>query len=608
MRRPAGRLMETHQRTAPPDARQDDALQARVLVERVTMLFDRNRMPAATVVPFALLITWYLWDVTPHSHLLAWLALKAVASALMIGVDLAYRRRGAARPAGAWLRLYLGLLAIDGASWSLMGTWLVPMDRPDLVAVMFAVVAGVGAVGGVALNTFVQATAVFSGSLLLPVIGWHLLHPTQLGLFAAAGATAYLGLLVHNGHLAARSTLELVRLRFEYGTVAEQRARALESAERSSAVKSQFLATMSHEMRTPLHGILGTVALMHERSRLPADREQLELVERSGQHLLGMINDILDFSRIEAGGTVLEDQPFDLTATVEDVVRLWRADAQAKGLDLGADICAPQPWVRGDATRLRQILHNLVGNAVKFTDRGEVAIRVFVDGGRLRIAVRDTGIGIAPEDLSRVFEPFHQADNSYARRHAGTGLGLAISRELARAMDGDVTAESAPGGGTVFTLDLPWSPTDAPAASDGVAGRPESVRSLKGRVLLAEDNPVNVRVALAMLKKLGLEVVVAEDGEQAVASYQAQKPDAVLMDCHMPVVDGFAATSRIRELEAQGGGARVPILAVTANAFPEDRERCLAAGMDDYLSKPFTADDLTRMLERHLTPSETRVA
>ncbi len=592
---------------ASADAGRDEGVQQRVFVERLTMLFDRNRMPAATIVPFALLIVWYLWDVTPHDRLLGWLALKAAASGLLIGIDFAYRRHGARWPADTWFRLYLCLLAIDGLSWSLVGSWLIPMERPDLVAMMFAVVAGVGAVGGVALAAFVQSTAVFAGTLLLPVIGWHLFHLTQLGVFAAAGASAYLALLVHNGHLAARSTMELVRLRFEFGTVAEQRARALESAERSSAVKSQFLATMSHEMRTPLHGILGTIALMRGRSQPPEDQEGLELVERSGQHLLGMINDILDFSRIEAGRTTLEDRPHDVRVAMEDVVRLWRAGAQAKGLTVRTEIDIPVSWVRGDATRLRQVLHNLVGNAVKFTEQGEVTLRANVIGDRLRILVRDTGAGISPEDLVRVFEPFQQADNSYARRHAGTGLGLTLSRELARAMGGDVTAESTPGIGSVFTLDLPWVPAE-PVAPEGTNGQPESARNLKGRVLLAEDNPVNVRVAMAILKKLGLEVAVAADGEQAVASYRAQRPDAVLMDCHMPGVDGFEATSRIRELESQQGVARVPILAVTANAFREDRERCLAAGMDDYLAKPFSAEDLARMLERHLPPAEARAA
>lgn len=586
----------------------DDAgVRNRVLVERVTMLFDRNRMPAFTIVPFALLIVWYLWDVTPRTHLIGWLALKTMASALLIGGDLAYRRRGAHGSADVWLRMYLGLLAIDGLSWSLMGSWLVPMDRPDLVAVMFAVVAGVGAVGGVALATFVQSTAVFAGGLLLPVIGWHLLHPTQLGVFAAAGATAYLALLVHNGHLAARSTLELVRLRFELGTLAEQRAAALASAERSSAVKSQFLATMSHEMRTPLHGILGTIALLRGRSRPPEDQEGLETVERSGQHLLRMIDDILDFSRVEAGRTTLDNRPYDLRLALEDVTRLWQAGARAKGLTLRTDIAIPRSWARGDAARMRQVLHNLVGNAVKFTDRGEVTLRALVNGDRLMIEVADTGVGIAPEDLARVFEPFQQADNSYARRHAGTGLGLTLSRELARAMGGDVTGESTPGAGTLFTLDLPWVPAE-PAMQENTAPLAQPVTGLKGRVLLAEDNPVNVRVALGMLKKLGLEVAVAADGEQAVASYCAQRPDAVLMDCHMPGVDGFEATSRIREFESVQGGSRVPILAVTANALPEDRARCLAAGMDDYLAKPFSAEDLARMLERHLPPTDVRAA
>jgi CheY-like chemotaxis protein len=256
--------------------------------------------------------------------------------------------------------------------------------------------------------------------------------------------------------------------------------------------------------------------------------------------------------------------------------------------------------VTGDPARVRQVLINLIGNAVKFTERGAVDVTAVVTGDRLRFAVRDTGIGISPEDAGRIFDPFQQADSSFSRRFAGTGLGLTISRELARAMGGDLRCDSTPGQGSTFTFEIPWQPCDAPAAE--VAGAEASAPvALAGRVLLADDNPVNVLVAKGMLQRLGLETTVVTDGAQAVASYLAEVPAIVLMDCHMPEMDGFEATRRIREAEAERGWPRVPIVAVTANAFRDDRDRSLAAGMDDHLAKPFRLEDLRERIAPFLT-------
>jgi CheY-like chemotaxis protein len=228
---------------------------------------------------------------------------------------------------------------------------------------------------------------------------------------------------------------------------------------------------------------------------------------------------------------------------------------------------------------------------VKFTEHGGVDVTATVTGDRLRIAVRDTGIGISADDATRIFDPFQQADGSFSRRFAGTGLGLTISRELARAMGGDLSCDSTPGEGSVFTFEVPWQPCDVPAAVVAPAAAPVQAK-LTGRVLLADDNPVNVLVAKGMLQRLGLEITVVTDGAQAVASYVADVPAIVLMDCHMPQMDGFEATRRIREEEAARGWPRIPIVAVTANAFRDDRERSLAAGMDDHLAKPFRLEDL----------------
>ncbi len=575
------------------------SLDARVQDVRVRMLFDRNWQPALTVTPFAALVCWFLWGTAPDATLIAWFGVKVVASVLMIVADRAYRRFGMPPDAARWGRMYIALLAIDGFTWGLMGTVLVPMDRLDIVAVMFAAVVGVGAVGGVNLASNFPASVVFATTLLLPVTAWHVSHGTSVAMFAGVGTIFYLALILLNGHRTAQSTTELLRLRFRMDEVAEQRAEALRHAERQSAVKSQFLATMSHEMRTPLHGMLGTLRLLRDNPKVADGLPQLDLIERAGEHLLGLINDVLDFSRIEAGRLEVRSAPVDVAALLRDAVELSSSAAAEKHLELRLDAELPVPaWMPGDAPRIRQVVLNLMGNAIKFTERGAVTVSARIAGDRLRIDVRDSGIGISPGDLARVFDPFQQVDSSYARRYAGTGLGLSISRELARAMGGDLGCESTPGEGSVFTFELPWEPCPAPVVAPAVVTS-EPARPLSGRVLLADDNPVNVLVAKGMLEALGLDVTVVTDGVQAIASYLESRPVVVLMDCHMPEMDGYEATRRIRDAEARNGWPRVPVIAVTANALEDDRNRCLDAGMDDHLAKPFRKEDLRLRLAPH---------
>jgi len=278
--------------------------------------------------------------------------------------------------------------------------------------------------------------------------------------------------------------------------------------------------------------------------------------------------------------------------------------ASEAGLLLETRLHLPRPClVVGDPARLRQILHNLVGNAVKFTETGRITVvaKHNAEAGRARIAVHDTGVGIAPEHLSVIFDAFHQADGTFTRRFAGTGLGLTIARELARAMGGDLLVTSQVGKGSVFTLklDLPHPPVDVPLG-EAPSPPPPSPRALGGRVLLAEDNPVNALVAEALLQKLGIDVTVVEDGAQAVEAFRSGRPDLVLLDCQMPVMDGLEAARRIRALEAAEGWPRTPMVALTANAFEGDRADSLAAGMDDHLAKPFKDEDLARVLARYL--------
>ncbi len=573
------------------------SLEARLQDARVRILYDRNLQPALSITPFAALVCWFIWGQVPSETILAWLGLKAAVSVAFIVVDRAYRRFADPADAFRWGAGYLVLLALDGGTWSLMGTMLTPMDRLDIVAIMFASVVGVGAVGGVNLAAHFPASVAFTTTLLVPVLVWHISHATPVALFAAGGTAVYLALILLNGFRTAQSTTELLRLRFRMDEVAEQRAEALRHAERQSAVKSQFLATMSHEMRTPLHGMLGTLRLLRDNPKVADGLPQLDLIERAGEHLLGLINDVLDFSRIEAGRLEVRSAPFDVAALLRDAVELSSSAAAEKHLELHLDAGLPVPaWMPGDAPRVRQVVLNLMGNAIKFTEHGAVTVSARIVDGRLRIDVRDSGIGISPEDLTRVFDPFQQVDSSYARRYAGTGLGLSISRELARTMGGDLVCESAPGQGSVFTFELPWKPCPAPeVVPDVVVSEP--ARPLAGRVLLADDNPVNVLVAKGMLEALGLDVTVATDGVQAVASYLDARPVVVLMDCHMPQMDGYEATRRIRDAEVRNGWPRVPVIAVTANALEDDRKRCLDAGMDDHLAKPFRKEDLRVRLE-----------
>ena len=373
---------------------------------------------------------------------------------------------------------------------------------------------------------------------------------------------------------------------------------ALRQAAQASQAKSTFLANMSHEIRTPMNGVIGLAeVLMHE--HLPEHQRQMAAsIRQCGRNLLEILNDVLDHSKLEAGKLEIDHAPFELRAPLTTVSESLGVVAREKGLALRTEIDPGAPeWVMGDSLRLSQILFNLVGNAIKFTERGEVTIHLSCENTRVRFEVIDTGIGITPEQQERLFEPFSQADRGTTRRFGGTGLGLSIVKRLVDRMRGDLGCSSVAGQGSRFwvVLDLPPAePVRETSRTRPVrAGRPAGLR-----LLFADDNAVNRRVVSALLEKLGHRVELAENGAEAVERFTTSQYDAVFLDCHMPVEDGFSAARRMRAFEAQSrDGARTPIVALTALAFAEDKARCLEAGMDAHLVKPVRLEDLERVLD-----------
>jgi signal transduction histidine kinase len=386
--------------------------------------------------------------------------------------------------------------------------------------------------------------------------------------------------------------------------------RARQAAESANAAKSAFLATMSHEIRTPLNGVLGMAQVMERESLPKRQRERLSVIQRSGETLLVLLNDLLDLSRIESGRLELEEGELD----IEDIAAGARdtfqalADDKAVELELTVEPAARGRW-RGDPTRVRQILHNLVSNAVKFTADGVVAIHVGHDGEALVMAVTDSGPGIPPERQAAMFDRFTQADTSTTRRFGGSGLGLAICRELAEMLGGSITLESAEGQGSTFTVRLPLARA-APARPAAVRERKPAARRRRGRtrILAAEDNPTNRLVLETMLDDLGVELVVVEDGAAALDAYREEAWDLVLMDIQMPLMDGPAAARAIRGYEASERRPRTPILALTANVMAHQAEDYRAAGMDGVVAKPLQRGQLVAVIEAALSEGRKTAA
>lgn len=580
--------------------------------EQLRMVWEHASIGILVATAFALLMAWKL-PTHFSQYVLPWAGLKLAIALPRIVQAMIYKRSG--QPGGRrWRQYTYGLLAIDGVVWGLAGTVLVH-DTVDVASVALPCLTCVAIVATYGLQARLVATAAYVVPIVLMPGVSLLFRGDEFGVIWGLGSIALLGLLLSTARRYERRLAENFLLRMKASRSeemkdaalalaqrnAQEREHALELAQRKSAVKSQFLASMSHELRTPLHGILGIARLLHIESNDSAVQRRVELIESSGMHLLELINDLLDIGRIESGQLKIAQAEFDLTAEAHRVAEIYAVRAGDKGLSFSFDCRIDgQCWVMGDPSRLRQVLHNLLGNAVKFTKTGFVSMSLeHLSDEQYVFVVRDSGVGISPDDQAHIFEAFRQVGSNAVRPFEGTGLGLTIAREVAQAMDGDITCRSATDVGSSFRFTVKLQPaTQSPQSTVEAETPAPAVQRGEFQVLLAEDNDLNALIAQAFLEREGVVVERAINGREAVRRTlrEVGRPNLVLMDVLMPGLDGVTATREIRAREQALGLSRVPVIAMTATASDEDKEACLAAGMDDFLPKPFSAEQLGRIM------------
>ena len=597
------------------------AVDQKVRLALLGQLFAATPQPVTGGILFAGVVAIIVSDHAPATLAWGWFAVKAAIGTVRI----AQVRRFLATPvdastASARMRSYMLWSALDVVTWAAMLPLFGASADTRSLTLLVCGLLGVASLGAFTTIPYWPVCALFSTVCLGTITVWFALRGLPGDWAVAAGGMIYLALLALESRRGHAHMVEMVRLRYENAALAEERAAALAAAQSSDAAKSRFLAMVSHEMRTPLNGIMGMVQVLRAEIVDPARARSLALLENSARLLARIIGDLLDLARMEAGTIDLQPQNIDQRQTIDQVVALLQPLARQRGLVLQAHWPEGVPGcVLGDGNRVGQVLHNLIGNAIKFTEQGRIDVRVGAGPpGLWRVDVVDTGPGIAVTDQQRIFEAFERVGD--VGLVPGTGLGLPIARRLARAMGGDVTCDSTPGHGSTFsfrfeapgaapcamppdrqtghptpgvgaTASAPAGGSDPRAAGVPAGTTPDAERV----VLVVDDNEVNTLVAGALLEQLGWRHESVGDGLSALRAMAQTRYAAVLMDCHMPLLDGWEATRRWRREER---GSRLPIIGITANASAEDRRSCLEAGMDDHLPKPFDKDALDQALRR----------
>jgi signal transduction histidine kinase/CheY-like chemotaxis protein len=554
------------------------------------------------------MVSLMLLSATPWTVTLGW---TLVAAALIIGENRLLQRLGAGPPARAW-RWAPVLRVLITSLYAFAALAMMARGGPGVRLFAFALMSA--SVVHVLMRHYRQPGVLFA--CLSPYVGVVALVGVGISRdsWAAGNHLAVLAPALTVAMLAVQFWAARAQLVDSWGELmaAREAAEAREKvAEAANQAKSAFLANMSHELRTPLNGVLGMAQSLTGEPLTASQRERVAIIRRSSEALLSVLNDLLDLSKIEANAFELETVEFDLAALLTGVETAYRPLAVRKGLEFSVAVEAGAAGAyRGDSARIRRILYSLVDNAVKFTDHGAITVTASARPEGLCLQVADTGIGIGGQDLQHLFEDFFQADATRTRRHGGAGLGLAVTRELATLMGGSIKAASEPGQGATFTLLLPLERIAAaePPPAETSAPTEAALDERPLRVLAAEDNETNQVVLKTLLGAAGIEPVVVDDGAQALAAWESQDWDIVLMDIQMPVMDGVEATRSIRRREAETGRARTPILAVTANAMTHQVSEYLAAGIDGVTPKPIRLESLLGAMETLLSPPEDSVA
>ncbi len=504
-----------------------------------------------------------------------------------------------------WRAAFIALTIAAGSTWGSIGVMFYSDATSAQQTVIAVTLIATSAVAMYSLHSLFQAYAAMVVPTLLPFTVARAFKGDMEDAFLAFAMLVFLVVALLSTARMSNRHGRWVAANVQLKGLSRDRRVALVAANAASRAKSQFLANMSHEIRTPMNGIVGMADLMDRTPLNPEQRRYLGVMRSSSASLIGIIDDVLDLAKVEAGRLQIENVPFNFSETIQNAVQVFEGRAREKGLELIVRIDPRLPRaISGDPTRLTQVVSNLVSNAIKFTELGVVSVtcseRTLGDQRKVRIDVRDTGIGISPEALKRVFSAFAQEDESITRRFGGTGLGLTISHQLVELMGGSLDVISSPHQGSTFWFELPL--VEQP---DVLAETTTTAETYSGTVLLVEDNDVNRFVAGSMLKCLGLVVEDAPDGQAAVTAATRRRFDLILMDIQMPVLDGIAATRQIRELERAQGLAPTPILALSANVVAEYRHNCTQAGMNGFLSKPFRELELKRALEKYLPQVES---